>query len=52
MRYQTAKIRSRSGIAYIIGCNDTQTEDEILKYASDFYETEMISIERRTNIGK
>ena len=52
MRYQTAKVRDRKNVAYIIGCTSDHSDDDILKLASDFYEIEMIAIDRRTNIGK
>ena len=49
---QLAKVRDRENIPYLISCKSNQSEDQILKSASNFYETEMIAIERRTEIGK
>ena len=46
---QTAKVIGRNDVPYLKFCYSFQTEDEILKEASDLYEIEMVAIEARIN---
>jgi len=48
---EIARVRDRKNIPYLISCKSSDREDEILKTASTFYETEMIAIEQRFTIS-
>lgn len=49
MQLQTATVKDRNGISYLFACDDKQTEDQILRYASKFYRVGVVQITKRVN---